>query len=60
MNPGDTLLLCTPCYPAYLGVAALTQSDLVEVPLLEKNQFLPDLSALTLRQGGAELKLKRE
>lgn len=46
VNPGDTLLLCTPCYPAYLGVAALTQSDLVEVPLLEKNQFLPDLSAI--------------
>lgn len=46
VNPGDTLLLCTPCYPAYLGVAALTQSDLVEVPLLERNQFLPDLSAI--------------
>ena len=46
VNPGDTLLLCTPCYPAYLGVAALTQSDLVEVPLLEKNHFLPDLSAI--------------
>ena len=46
VNPGDTLLLCTPCYPAYLGVAALTQSDLVEVPLLEKNQFLPDLTAI--------------
>jgi LL-diaminopimelate aminotransferase len=46
VNPGDTLLLCTPCYPAYLGVAALTQADLVEVPLLEKNQFLPDLGAI--------------
>ena len=46
VNPGDTLLLCTPCYPAYLGVAALTQSDLVEVPLLAKNQFLPDLTAI--------------
>lgn len=47
LNPGDTLLLCTPCYPAYLGVAALTQSRMVEVPLLEKNRFLPDLSAIT-------------
>jgi LL-diaminopimelate aminotransferase len=46
VNPGDTLLLCSPCYPAYLGVAALTQADLVEVPLHEKNQFLPDLSAI--------------
>lgn len=46
VNPGDTLLLCTPCYPAYLGVAALTQADLVEVPLLERNKFLPDLGAI--------------
>ena len=46
VNPGDTLLLCTPCYPAYLGVAALTQADLVEVPLLESRQFLPDLTAI--------------
>ncbi|MEO5618538.1 MAG: aminotransferase class I/II-fold pyridoxal phosphate-dependent enzyme [Candidatus Eisenbacteria bacterium] len=46
VNPGDTLLLCTPCYPAYLGVAALTQADLVEVPLLERNQFLPDLGGI--------------
>jgi len=50
VNPGDTLLLCTPCYPAYLGVAALTQSDLVEVPLLEKNQFLPDLGAIPVEK----------
>ncbi len=46
LNPGDTLLLCTPCYPAYLGVAALTQARTIEVPLLEKNRFLPDLSAI--------------
>lgn len=46
LNPGDTLLLCTPCYPAYLGVAALTQANLVEVPLLARNQFLPDLGAI--------------
>jgi len=45
-NPGDTVLMCTPCYPAYLGVAALTQSRLVEVPLLAKNRFLPDLGAI--------------
>ena len=25
-NPGDTMLLCTPCYPAYLGVAAIAQA----------------------------------
>ena len=46
VNPGDTVLMCTPCYPAYLGVAALTQSRLVEVPLLARNKFLPDLGAI--------------
>ena len=46
LNPGDTFLLCTPCYPAYLGAAALTQCRLVEVPLVAKNGFLPDLSAI--------------
>src|SRR5690242_825424 len=46
VNPGDTVLMCTPCYPAYLGVAALTQSRLVEVPLTAERKFLPDLSAI--------------
>jgi len=46
LNPGDTILLCTPCYPAYLGVAALAQVRIVEVPLLAKNGFRPDLGAI--------------
>ena len=46
LNPGDTLLLATPCYPAYLGAAALAQARVVEVPQLAKNKFLPDLSAI--------------
>ena len=46
VNPGETVLMCTPCYPAYLGVAALTQSRLVEVPLLARNRFLPDLGTI--------------
>ncbi|MEQ1832214.1 MAG: aminotransferase class I/II-fold pyridoxal phosphate-dependent enzyme [Candidatus Eisenbacteria bacterium] len=47
LNPGDTILLCTPCYPAYLGVAALAQVRTVEVPLLAVNQFRPDLGAIS-------------
>jgi len=47
-DPGDTLLLCTPCYPAYLGQAAIAQARKVEVPLLAKNQFLPDLGAIAV------------
>ena len=45
-NPGDTLLLCTPCYPAYLGQAAVAQARVVEVPLSPKHRMLPDLSAI--------------
>lgn len=47
INPGDTILLCTPCYPAYLGVAALAQARVVEVPLQPQRHFLPDLSAIS-------------
>jgi LL-diaminopimelate aminotransferase len=46
VNPGDTVLLCTPCYPAYLGVAALAQARIVEVPLRAENGFRPDLAAI--------------
>jgi LL-diaminopimelate aminotransferase len=45
-NPGDTVLLCTPCYPAYIGVAHLAQTRIVEVPLLAKKQFQFDLSSI--------------
>lgn len=46
LNPGDTILMCTPCYPAYLGVAALAQTRMVEVPLRPERAFQPDLSAI--------------
>jgi LL-diaminopimelate aminotransferase len=46
LNPGDTILLCTPCYPAYLGAAALAQVRVIEVPLLAENDFRPDLAAI--------------
>ncbi len=46
LDPGDTILLCTPCYPAYLGVAALAQVRVIEVPLLPSNGFRPDLAAI--------------
>ena len=45
-DPGDSLLLCTPCYPAYLGQAAIAGIRVVEVPLLPKLGMLPDLGAI--------------
>ena len=53
LNPGDTVLLCTPCYPAYLGVAGLAQVRLVEVPLRPDRQFHPDLAAIPIADAEA-------
>jgi LL-diaminopimelate aminotransferase len=45
-NPGDTMLLCAPCYPAYIGAAAIAQARVVEVPLTAKHRFRPDLASI--------------
>ena len=46
LDPGDTLLVCAPCYPAYLAAASLAQARAVEVPLRADRNFLPDLDAV--------------
>ena len=46
LNPGDSLMVCSPCYPAYLGACALAQANVVEVPLTAAHGFRPDLSAI--------------
>ncbi|UCF79323.1 MAG: aminotransferase class I/II-fold pyridoxal phosphate-dependent enzyme [Candidatus Eiseniibacteriota bacterium] len=43
LNAGDTILIASPCYPAYLGAATVAQASIYEVPLLEENDFLPRL-----------------
>ncbi len=45
-NPGDSVLVPTPCYPAYLGAAGIAQLDVVEMPLLEENGFKIDLARI--------------
>ncbi len=47
MNPGDTLIVGTPCYPAYLGAAKIAQCRVVELPLRAENGFLPDFSDIS-------------
>ena len=42
LNPGDTVLIPTPCYPAYLGAAGLVAANVVEIPLREENGFRID------------------
>jgi len=46
LNPGDPILLTTPCYPAYVGIAALTQADVYNVPLTVEHAFRPNLDAI--------------
>jgi len=46
LDPGDTLLVCSPCYPAYLGAVRLAQAVPVEVPLTPQHEFRPDLGAI--------------
>ncbi len=46
IDPGDTVLLTTPCYPAYLGAAALVEAQVHDVPLTAANHFRPDWSAI--------------
>lgn len=45
-DPGDTLLLPDPCYPPYLGAAAVAGLNVVTLPLLPERGFLPDLDAV--------------
>jgi LL-diaminopimelate aminotransferase len=46
LDPGDTVLLTTPCYPAYHGACELTQVKVHDVPLGPATDFRPDWSAV--------------
>ena len=63
VNPGDLVLVATPNYPVY-GVATEFAGGVVEyLPLLEENDFLVDLDAVSnddLGQGQDDLRLLPE
>src|SRR5208337_4967210 len=46
INPGDVALMTTPGYPVFGTHAAYYGGEVVNLPLLEKNHFLPDFSAI--------------
>ena len=46
LNPGDTMLITTPCYPAYLGAATVAQANVYQVPLVEEGNFMPQLEKI--------------
>jgi LL-diaminopimelate aminotransferase len=43
VNPGDVVLVPDPGYPPYAGGARVAGGEVVTVPLLAENGFLPDL-----------------
>jgi len=46
LNPGDYSLVPDPGYPVYRGGSLIAGAQVYEMPLLRKNGFLPDLSAI--------------
>ncbi|KJS77560.1 MAG: aminotransferase [Desulfotomaculum sp. BICA1-6] len=46
VNPGDIVLVPDPGYPIYYASILLAEGDIYPMPLLAKNEFLPDLKAI--------------
>ena len=49
LNPGDYSLVPDPCYPPYRGGTILAGGRVYSLPLLEKNNFLPELESIPAR-----------
>ncbi|MDP2923303.1 MAG: LL-diaminopimelate aminotransferase [Candidatus Omnitrophota bacterium] len=48
VNKGDYVIIPTPGYPGYRGAAIFAGAKVYEMPILEKNHFLPDLEKIPL------------
>ncbi|MBU0693367.1 MAG: aminotransferase class I/II-fold pyridoxal phosphate-dependent enzyme [Candidatus Omnitrophica bacterium] len=48
VNKGDYVIIPSPGYPGYRGAAIFSGARSYELPLLEKNNFLPDLDKIPL------------
>ncbi|WP_044642730.1 pyridoxal phosphate-dependent aminotransferase [Risungbinella massiliensis] len=46
LNPGDVALVPDPGYPDYWSGIAMAQAQMVKMPLLAENDFLPDYSKI--------------
>jgi len=50
INPGDITIMTVPGYPIMGTMTTALNGEVVNLPLLEKNNFLPDLNSLTAEQ----------
>jgi len=46
LDKGDVALIPSPCYPAHIGAARVVEAEVVDMPLLSENGFLPDLEVI--------------
>jgi LL-diaminopimelate aminotransferase len=46
INPGDYVIVPDPGYPVYSGSAKIAGGQIYRIPILEKNNFLPDLKSI--------------
>jgi LL-diaminopimelate aminotransferase len=53
LDPGDSILIPTPCYPAYFGAARLCEAEPVAIPLREDRQFVLDFTDIGSDQARA-------
>ncbi len=44
VNSREKVLICDPAFPIYRSAASLCQADILVLPLLERNDFLPNLT----------------
>jgi len=52
LDPGDVALVADPGYPVYVGGPALAGAEAVPLPLLARNDFLPDLEVVPAQVAG--------
>lgn len=50
INPGDITIMTVPGYPVMGTMTKALNGEVVNLPLLEENNFFPDLDSLTLEQ----------
>ncbi len=53
LNPGDVCLMPDPGYPDYWSGVALTGAQMVTMPLVQGNDFLPDYTAISADDANA-------